>query len=100
MAVITKEEMIALVKNKVGEDTSDETIKFIENFTDTINDYETRLSDKTDWKKKYEDNDKEWRQKYTDRFFKSETKDEPPTPDNTEETVKSYRYEDLFKEEK
>ena len=70
--VKTKDELLASIKERFKDDTSDETISFIEDVSDTINDLETRASDETDWKSKYEENDKQWREKYRDRFFNSE----------------------------
>lgn len=76
MAVITKEEILEKLKTKLGDDTSDETLGLIEDISDTFSDIETRLSDNTDWKKKYEENDKEWREKYRDRFFNPDKNDD------------------------
>lgn len=95
MAVKSKEEIMALIKDKFGEDTSDETLAFLEDISDTFNDLETKASgDGEDWKEKYEQNDKEWREKYKERFFSAEptTKDPDPEPeDNSPKT-----YEELF----
>lgn len=68
MAVKTSSEIIAAVKAMIGEDTSDESISLIEDVTDTFSDYNTRLSDETNWKKKYEENDESWRKRYMERF--------------------------------
>ena len=64
--VKTKDELLASIKDRFKDDTSDETISFIEDVSDTINDLETKASDETDWKSKYEENDKQWREKYTE----------------------------------
>lgn len=65
MAIRTMEELLNAVRERVGDDTSDEALSFIEDVQDTINNYENnKNNDGTDWKKKYEDNDKEWRTKY------------------------------------
>lgn len=69
MAVRTKDEIMKFIKERTKEDTSDETLAFIEDVNDTFNDYDSKVNDSTDWKKKYEDNDKQWREKYRDRFF-------------------------------
>lgn len=66
--VKSKEEIIAAITAKIGTDPSDDTVSIIEDVTDTLTDYETKLSDPTDWKAKYEQNDAEWRQKYVERF--------------------------------
>lgn len=99
MAVRTKDEILELVKARVGDDSSDEVIGFIEDITDTLNDYEARLSNTTDWKAKYEENDAEWREKYKARFFGKEVvEDETEVVD--EEDNKPMKYEDLFEEVK
>ena len=86
MAVKTREEILAEVKARLGEQNDDETIAFLEDFSDTLSDLETKAKgDGTDWKAKYEENDAEWRKKYTERFYSSEpeTNHEPPKPDDT-----------------
>lgn len=77
MAVKTREEILEELRVRVGEQTDDETIAFLEDVTDTLSDLETKAKgDGTDWKTKYEENDAEWRKKYTERFYSSE-----PEPD-------------------
>lgn len=99
MAVKTKEEILESFKSRLGENTDDETISFLEDITDTLDDFEKRANgDGTDWKSKYEENDANWRKKYTERFFSGEPNPEPkpepkPEPDNTPST-----FSDLFKE--
>lgn len=108
MAVKSKEEILEMVKTKLGEDTSDEAISLVEDIADTISDFETRLSDTTDWKTKYEENDKGWREKYRNRFFNPDTKAEPVGAGEPEvlepepETKSPKTYDELFstKEEK
>lgn len=100
MAVLKKEELLNAIKEIVGDDTSDKTIAFIENVTDTIEDFETRTNDSEDWKTKYEQNDKAWREKYKDRFFgnKGDIKEDfEEKEEDEDETVKTF--EDLFKTE-
>ena len=85
MAVKTREEILKSVRARVGDNTDDETISFIEDITDTLNDLETKAKgDGTDWKARYEENDAEWRKKYTERFYSSEPEPEPPKPDDTQ----------------
>jgi hypothetical protein len=74
--VKTKEEILEAIKGKIGEDTSDETIALLEDISDTLNDYDTKTKDSTEWKTKYEENDKAWREKYTNRFFNNEDEGE------------------------
>lgn len=93
----TKDELFEAIKNKFAEDDSEETISLIEDITDTVNDYNTRLSSEVDWKTKYETNDAEWRKKYKERFFNSAGNNEDDVPtDDVPEQNKKLRFEDLF----
>ena len=99
MAVKTREEILESFKTRLGENPDDDSIAFLEDVTDTLDDFEKRANgDGTDWKTKYEENDANWRKKYTERFFSDEpepnTKPDPkPEPDDTPKT-----FSDLFKE--
>lgn len=68
MGVKTRDEIVEAVRERIGEDTSDEAISLLEDVTDTFTDYETRVADKTDWKSKYNELDASWRKKYMERF--------------------------------
>ena len=96
MAVKSKEELMALIKDRFGDDTSDETLAFLEDISDTFNDLETKASgDGEDWKAKYEQNDKEWREKYKERFFSKEpTPNQDPDPEPEDNSPKTF--DDLF----
>lgn len=93
MAVRTKDELLGIIKERFGEDTTDETISFVEDITDTLNNFDNKNS--VDWEQKYKDNDEAWRKKYRDRFFNSSEQDDE---DYEEEQVKPLTYENLFKE--
>lgn len=93
MAVLSFDELIAKIKTKIGEDTSDESIELLEDVTDTFN----ANNDGEDWKTKYEENDKEWRKKYIDRFSGSGGSE--PDDEEEEEEEEKTTFEDLFKEE-
>ena len=100
MAVRTRDEILESLKARIGDSTDDDTLAFIEDVTDTLTDYETRVSDSTNWKEKYETNDAEWRQRYRNRFFGAPESEEVETEDVVEkETEKPMTFEDLFKEE-
>ena len=99
MAVKTREEILESFKTRLGENPDDESISFLEDVTDTLDDFEKRASgDGTDWKSKYEENDANWRKKYTERFFSNEPEPEPkPKPeDKPDDTPRTFS--DLFKE--
>lgn len=102
--VKTTDEILELIKNKFADDTSDETLSLIEDVSDTLKEKDSLAGSSDEWKKKYEDNDKMWREKYKSRFFTpSDGKDasDPPTPDDdggeNDEPPKPMNYEDLFK---
>lgn len=65
--ILGYDEFLARVKAKIGDSTTDEDISFLEDMTDTYNDLIARNAE--DWKTKYQENDAEWRKKYTSRFF-------------------------------
>lgn len=66
MAVRSKEELIKIVSDRIGDDNSDEALSILEDVADTLNSLEDK--DKEEWKTKYEELDAEWRKKYRDRF--------------------------------
>lgn len=100
MSVLTKDNLIKLVLDKVKDDTSDEAIKFREDVTDTIDNM--TITDGVDWHQKYTENDASWRKKYADRFNKpigSEKDTDPALPDpepETEPEEKPLEFENLF----
>lgn len=91
----SKSEILDAIKTKFNGDTSDETIGLIEDISDTMDDYDSKVADSTDWKKKYEENDAQWRQKYTDRFFNSGDDDVPPD-ENKNDKPEVKTFDDLF----
>lgn len=69
--ILNKEEFLNCLKERLGDATDDSSIKFLEDMTDTYNDLESKSADKEDWKGKYDELDKSWREKYKSRFFES-----------------------------
>lgn len=94
MAKLTKDDLIEKVRKYVGDRTDDETIEIIEAISDSID-----SSDADEWRQKFEENDKMWRDKYISRFLEKK-EDELDTPTEHEEEEKVYSsFEDLFEEE-
>ena len=120
MARLSQKEFMEKLKTFIGDRTDDEAISFIEDCKDTI------TEDKDDWKTKYdnvvkekEELDKQWRTKYTERFFSPDshndennnnhdnnnktnpanvgTKDEPDEEQQKLEQAEKIRFNDLFK---
>lgn len=83
MAVLNREQFMERLRARIGEDTSDDAVSLLEDFTDTWDDWETRFSaaNEGDWKAKYEENDRAWRDKYTKRFFSGKPPEEAATKD-------------------
>lgn len=69
MAVRTREEILESLKGRFGDEPTDDDIAMLEDITDTFTDFEEKTNDATNWKNKYEENDKAWKKKYSDRFF-------------------------------
>ena len=97
----TKDEILASIKSRIGDDTSDEAIALVEDINDSFDDLSSRVEEAGDWKTKYEENDKAWREKYTERFFTPSGDDpmdkivnelEKEKPDEP----KVLKFEDLF----
>lgn len=91
MAVRTRDELLESIRGIVPDVTSDAAITLIEDVTDTFADRQV------DWQARYEANDKEWRERYTARFFE-EKKDEDVPPNEDEEVEKTI--DELFEERK
>ena len=114
MAVLTREEFFKTIEEYIGEDSRDEAISFLENMTDTYEDFESRLKalDAEDWRKKYEDAvdewemkynelDESWKDKYKKRFFSSPVTiiDETVKDTETEKPAENeIMFDDLFEE--
>ena len=94
MAVKKINEILESYKALYSENDGEKDIEFLEDITDTLNDYESRVSDSTNWKEKYEENDAEWKKRYRDRFFGGE----PNEQDEPDEPEVPKTYDDLFKE--
>lgn len=95
MAILSKEDFFTAIKTRVGDDVSDDAMKFIEDITDTYNSL-TETSEKgdgEDWKTKYEELDKSWREKYKARFFESGNTNS--SNESTAEKAKEEQAEDV-----
>lgn len=98
MAVVSKESLLEKIRDMIGTENaeSDEAISLLEDMSDTFDDLSSQVSQAGDYKKKYEENDAEWRKRYHDRFF-SVTEDDIKEDDKDDEVEKK-TYESLFKE--
>lgn len=100
MAIVSRSDLYNNIKTVIGDRTDDDTIRLLEDFADTMDDYDRRVGE--DWRSKYEANDAEWRRRYTDRFNGTSPDEnmEGGELQNLEvETVKeteNIQFEDLF----
>ena len=85
------EEMMNIVRQRVGDSTEDSDISFIEDISDTLN------AGNLEELEKLKSENEELRKKYRDRFFdKKEVKEEET---EKEEEPEKTTFEDLFKED-
>lgn len=97
MAVVNKDTIMERLRENFNDNDSDDVLGLLEDVTDTLNDYQSRLEENGDWKERYEQNDREWRQKYKDRFFNNDPEPDPePEPDKDPEQAKPTTFEELF----
>lgn len=95
MAKLSKEELLEKVRKYVGDRTDDESIEIVEDINDSFD-----TPDTDEWKRKYEENDKMWRDKYISRFFDNKEEETHDTPTEHAEEEKEYKsFDDLFEEE-
>ena len=96
MAVKTRDEILSAIRDHFADDTSDETLTFIEDVTDTFSDLESKAKPGgKDWEAEAKWIDEDWRKKYKERFFSGKVEEES---DEEEKESKPLRFEDLFKE--
>ena len=106
MATLGRKEFFETLDKLIGDNSSDEALAALENITDTFNDFENKTNGSVDWEKRYNDNDKMWREKYRARFFDAPAEKQPedpePEPEKTPEEIKaeSITIDDLFTEPK
>lgn len=90
MAVRTSEEFLTMIKQRVGDSTSDEDIAFIEDASDTINSMSQHETEIERLRAENED----LRKKYRDRFFDPK----PDEPDSNEPEPEKLTFDSLFDE--
>lgn len=87
------EEIMASLNSVLGENTDDATLGLLEDVHDTLN----AGADNAGWKQKYEENDKEWRKRYRERFNQPSEQQQPEGKLDEPED-KPLTFENLFKE--
>lgn len=97
----TKDELLTAVSGLLGDLTTDAAIEFLEDLQDTITDLEEKVTvdDGEDWEAKYQELDRDWRERYTSRFFNKEESDPLPDPEPEVIDEEPKTFEELFIEE-
>lgn len=98
MAVKTKADILDSLKTLIGDKTDDDSLNFIGDVSDTLDDFENKTKSNTDWEQKYKENDESWRKKYKERFFSSDnnSNNDDNNQDDNEPEVKPKTYDGLF----
>ena len=99
MAVVSKESLLERIRDMTGVENaeSDESISLLEDLSDTFEDLSSQVLQAGDYKRKYEENDAEWRKKYHDRFF-SVVEETKIKEDEKDDDVEKKTFDSLFKE--
>ena len=93
MAIRTRDEIMSQLQAMIGEDdTSDETLAFIQDVSDTLGN-DNSANRITQLETQLEEQDKEWRKKYRDAFFTGKPDE---SYEEESEPTKPKRFEDLF----
>lgn len=100
MSVVSKESLLERIRDMTASENaeSDESISLLEDLSDTFEDLSSQILQAGDYKKKYEENDTEWRKRYHDRFF-SAAEETTIKEDDKDDDVEKKTYESLFKED-
>lgn len=71
MAILNRDEYFEHVRAAIGDRSDDESVKFLEDMTDTYNSLEDNIThrDGEDWEQRYHDLDNQWKKRYKERFF-------------------------------
>lgn len=87
-------ELIEVVKTRIGDNPDDDSVAFLEDITDTLTDYDNKTKDNTNWKEKYNELDKSWKQKYIERFSDGDYED--PDDENEDDVAVPEKFDELF----
>lgn len=98
--VKSKDEIMASLKAIIGEGADDDVLTLLEDINDTLSVDNTAVTaELEEWKRKYDENDAEWRKRYRDRFFGDVDETEDAIFEEESGTEEKLTYENLFKTE-
>ena len=103
MSILSKEQFFNKINERIGNDTSDEAVAFLEDMADTYNSLVSNSSanEAESWKRKYEENDAAWKKKYTHRFFSGGEMNYSPykEDDDSDANRENITIDELFEKE-
>ena len=100
MAVKSVDDLMNNLNSLLGERNDDESLEFIQDFSDTFADMSANQGEYT--KQQYDELDANWRKRYRERFFSGASKDDEEfinndQSDNDEDDISSrVQIKDLF----
>lgn len=98
MPRLNKEEFFKRITSFIGDNTSDDAIRLLEDLGDTYTALEAEVNgDGIDWKTKYEENDAAWKRKYYNRFMGGNS-GEVSFTDSVKLEPKNVDFDDVFDE--
>lgn len=96
MSVLSKEEFLTAIRNRIGDDNSEEAIAFLENMSDTYEDLENGNHEGFVTQEEYDNMNNSWAEKYKNRF--TEGGNEPLKKKEEEPEInENITINDLFK---
>lgn len=100
MAVLDRDNFFNRIRERLGEDDSEEALSYLEDMTDTWEDLERRASreGEENWEEKYNNLDAEWRKRYRDRFFNTPEGVKEDQEEDVKDDGKVRSFETLFEE--
>lgn len=71
MAFLERDEYFDRIREVIGDRTDDAALQFLDDVTETYDTLTERAEggEAEEWKRKYEENDKMWSERYKERFF-------------------------------
>lgn len=98
---LEKEELLKELHDYTGDRTDDETLKLIEDVSDSLDADGNGKTDSEDWQAKYNDLAKKYKDRFTESVeVKEDTKDEDDKKEEEEEKAEKISADDLFTDEK
>ena len=100
MAVLDRDNFFNRIRERLGEDDSEEALSYLEDMTDTWEDLERRASreGEENWEEKYNNLDAEWRKRYRDRFFNAIEGAKEDQEEDIKDDGKVRSFDTLFEE--